>query len=177
MLLQSLSTFFVVDEKLFRKRCNDILHNIYVVYRCTMFTSDKEVVRYRLGTGSSDQFLQSSHRESLLYYEYALRQVGWYVLQLQAKTCNFFTFPPLYFESSTGKNWAAVHTLNTLPYPRYSRGNSVDYQIPRLPGKLFHRLPCRTDIPYPPTNFNSIFHSISVSLFFVQLKNYDKNLW
>lgn len=65
------------------------------------------------------------------------------------------------------KNWAAIHTLNTLPYPRYSRGNSVDYQIPRLPGTLFHRLPCRTDIPYPPTNFNSIFDSISVLLFFV----------
>ncbi|OAD61165.1 hypothetical protein WN48_00484, partial [Eufriesea mexicana] len=34
-----------------------------------------ESVRYRLGTGSGDQFLQGPHRESLLYYEYALRQV------------------------------------------------------------------------------------------------------
>lgn len=43
---------------------------------------DKEVVRYRLGTGGGYQFLQSSHRQSLFYYEYALRQVRWYVLQL-----------------------------------------------------------------------------------------------
>lgn len=48
-----------------------------------MVLDDKEIVRYRLGTGSGNQFLQSSHRESLFYYEYALRQVRWYVLQLQ----------------------------------------------------------------------------------------------
>ena len=88
------------------------------------------------------------------------RSGGMFCKQRKQKHATFSLSPSpplLYFVSSTGNNWAAVRTLNTLPYPRYSRGNSVDYQIPRLPGKLFHRLPCRTDIPYPPTNSNSIF--------------------